>query len=715
MRTFYRLMLTAIVMAVLSLGNMHAQTKWTELNSWDFRKANETEWRKVTLPHSCNAIDGQSARYYRGSAYYRTSIERSGQEQFLYLMGAAQRSVVSVNGQAICEHGGGYTPYCVRLTPHLKAGTNEIMVECDNTLNRSLAPVSSDFNKNNGLHNEAWLVETGHVYCDFQTMGYDALHVTPLNVSAQSADVKLNTLVQNTASEGQDIRVVFKIKNHEGKTVSSSKQKIHVAAQGQTEVVWNKTMKRPHLWNGLQDPYLYTAEVQLWDGKKMLESNEAKFGVRSFALDSIRGFILNGKPYTLRGFSMHQDWQGSASAVTKEQTDKDFEIVKELGCNVVRLAHYPHNRYILDQCDRLGLVVETEIPWVNECGNDLTLYDQKAYTENLHSQLKEMITNHYNHPSVVFWGLWNELGNIDGSRPQGPKLDVEATVNTTESLYRLAHQLDSTRKVGFADASFALRTPQLQLGKHFDYFAFNTYNGWYSNCKTPEGAVHFDDMLKRLLARTPYIAISEYGSGANPFCHSDNPAKTTRPSVGGARHDEEWGNIVHEIHLKSLCTNSRVQFSTGWILFDFAVGARREGYMLCNDGVNAKVDSSYMFLNDKGIVSRDRKVKKDAFYLYKACWNKQEPTVYITSRRFTERTSDTINVKVYSNLHDLTLYHNGRQVETLHATDEPTGVIWNFSPIAFEKEYDEIMVEGTDAQGQKVQDKIKLRHISKNK
>lgn len=254
----------------------------------------------------------------------------------------------------------------------------------------------------------------------------------------------------------------------------------------------------------------------------------------------------------------------------------------------------------------------------------------------------------------------------------------------------------------------------MQLGKHFDYMAYNTYNGWYSNCKTPEGAVHFDDMLKRLLARTPYIAISEYGSGANPFCHSDNPVKTTRPSVGGARHDEEWGNIVHEIHLKSLCTNSRVQFSTGWILFDFAVGARREGYMLCNDGVNAKVDSSYMFLNDKGIVSRDRKVKKDAFYLYKACWNKQEPTVYITSRRFTERTSDTINVKVYSNLHDLTLYHNGRQVETLHATDEPTGVIWNFSPIAFEKEYDEIMVEGTDAQGQKVQDKIKLRHISKS-
>ena len=251
-----------------------------------------------------------------------------------------------------------------------------------------------------------------------------------------------------------------------------------------------------------------------------------------------------------------------------------------------------------------------------------------------------------------------------------------------------------------------------EVGTAFIYY--DNENGWYSNCKTPEGAVHFDDMLKRLLARTPYIAISEYGSGANPFCHSDNPAKTTRPSVGGARHDEEWGNIVHEIHLKSLCTNSRVQFSTGWILFDFAVGARREGYMLCNDGVNAKVDSSYMFLNDKGIVSRDRKVKKDAFYLYKACWNKKEPTVYITSRRFTERTSDTINVKVYSNLHDLTLYHNGRLAETLHATNEPTGVIWNFSPITFEKEYDEIMVEGTDAKGQKVQDKIKLRHISKS-
>lgn len=705
--------LCTLLCMLIAAPMVQARTTWTELSQWSFLRPDVGQWEEVSVPHSLNALDGQSAHYYRGKAYYRKVIHRSANKQFLYVMGAAQRSAVYVNGKLVVEHKGGYTPYSVYLTPYLDNYNSVVQIECDNSLDRNMAPVSSDFNKNNGLHNKIYLVETNDVYCDFQTMGYDAFHVTPLNVSKRSVDVVVNTVVKNLAPARKAVDVVIKLKNKKGKVVASHKQSVVVEPQSSTDVSWKRVLKHPHIWNGLADPYLYTAQVELWQENVMLEDYQCEFGIRSYALDSVHGFVLNGKPYTLRGFSMHQDWQGSASAVTDPQTDKDFEILKELGCNVVRLAHYPHNRYILSQCDRLGLVVQTEIPWVNECGNDTTLYDQKAYTQNLHSQLREMIVNHYNHPSIVFWGMWNELGNIDGSRPQGPKLDKAAVLNTTASLYALAHRLDSTRSVGFADASFGLRTPELKYGTHFDYYAFNAYNGWYQNCKTPDGARNFVKILERLYARAPYVAITEYGSGANPYCHSDNPSLTTRPSVGGARHDEEWGNIVHEHHLQALCSTERLQFSTGWILFDFAVGARREGYMVNADGLDARVDSSYMFLNDKGIVSRDRKVKKDAFYLYKACWNHSEPTLYITSRRYTQRTSDTINVKVYSNLRNLTLYQNGRKVEQLQSSGEPSDVIWTFVPIVFERDNDEILVEAYDNKGRKFTDKVTLHHVAK--
>lgn len=696
-----------LVLLLLVLATVcGAQTRWTELSEWEFSKEGESEWQRVVLPHSCNALDGQSARYYRGLTHYRREVVRSGSEQYLYIMGAAQRSCVYVNGQLVVEHGGGYTPYCVRLTPFMQVGSNTVQIDCDNSLNTQLAPVSSDFNKNNGLHNMVWLVETAEVWCDFSEMGYDALHVTPLNVSAKSADVRINSLVRNATDKEKDIKVVFNVKNMKGKTIATNTERVKIAPNRGMRVGWTYLMSNPHLWNGLSDPYLYKAEIQLWEKGKMLESNQTDFGVRSFSMDSVQGFMLNGKPYQLRGFSIHQDWAGSASAVKKEQTDRDFEIVRELGCNVVRLAHYPHNRYILDKCDELGLIVQTEIPWVNECGDDTTRYDQKAYTDNLHQQLREMITNHYNHPSVCFWGLWNELGNIDGSRPQGAKLDKEAVLNTTASLYRLAHRLDSTRYVGFADASFGMRTPELRYGEHFDYFAFNAYNGWYSNIKSPEGAAGFYKTLERLHQRAPYVAITEYGSGANAFCHSENPAATTKPSVGGARHDEEWGNIVHERHLQALCQSPWLQFSTGWILFDFAVAARHEGYMLSSDGVSASPDSTFLYTNDKGLVTRNREVKKDAFYLYKSAWNTSEPTLYITSRRFTQRQSDSITVKAYSNLSDLVLYQNGRMVQKLQGSGEPSGVIWTFMPVPFETEADKFRIVGTDAKGREYSDEV---------
>lgn len=705
-----RLLLFFVCCGVALLSQ--AQTRWTELKDWSFRKEAQTEWERVSLPHSCNALDGQSARYYRGLTHYRTEVAKGGVEQFLYVMGAAQWSVVYVNGQKVEQHGGGYTPFCVRLTPFMKPGQNVVQIDCDNTLNRQLAPVSSDFNKNNGLHNKVYLVETGDAFCGLNAMGYDGLHVTPLNVTPYSADIKINTIVYSSSDKPKPYSVVFKVRNKRGKVIAANREKITLDVNAGKALSWTYMMSNPHLWNGLADPYLYTAEVELWSGSKKIETNKAHFGVRFYELDSIRGFLLNGKPYPLRGMSMHQDWKGAASAVKDEMIKRDFEIVKELGCNMIRLAHYPHNRHVIDQCDRLGLVVQTEIPWVNECGTDTALYDQKAYTDNLHQQMKEMIVSHYNHPSIIFWGMWNELGNIDGSRPQGAQTDKEAVVRTTASLYSLARQLDSTRSVGFADCALGLTTPQLRHGVHFDYYGFNIYNGWYQNSYSPEGAKNFAKTLARLQKRAPYVAVTEYGAGANPFCHSLNPVSTTGPSVGGARHDEEWANRVHEIHLQTLSQSPWLQFSTGWILFDFAVGARHEGYKLSSNGIDTKIDSAYMFLNDKGIVSRDRTTKKDAFYLYKSAWNKTQPTVYITSRRFVERPSDSVAIKAYSNLSGLTLYQNGREVQRLQSSGEPSGVIWTFNPVRFQTAEDKFRVVGRDSKGKEWADEVTFKKIA---
>lgn len=708
MTHFFTHKFALLIITLAAVVATSAQTSWQELRDWDFRKDADAEWQRVRVPHSCNATDGQSARYYRGLTHYTTTIRKAQAAQFLYIMGAAQRSVVAINGEQISEHRGGYTPYCVELTQALHEGDNTLTISCDNTLDRNMAPVSSDFNKNNGLHNCVYLITTADAHIDYQAMGYDGIHVTPTNVSRSEADLAVNTIVSNESAQSKRLKAIFTLRDMKGHAIAKSNKQVTISPRGRKAVRWQYKMLKPHLWDGLADPYLYTVEMELKDGSKTLEHRQVRTGLRYYQLNPERGFMLNGRSYPLRGFSMHQDWMNSASAVSTEQTDRDFEIIRELGMNVIRLAHYPHNRYVMQKCDELGLIVQTEIPWVNECGNDTTLYDQRLYTENLHLQLTEMITNHYNHPSIVFWGLWNELGNIDGSRPQGKSLDRDLVLKTTASLYALAHRLDSTRSVGFADASFGMRTPELRQGEHFDYFAFNTYNGWYQNTRSAEGAQNFASTLDRLHQRAPITAITEYGAGANPYCHSLQPDLTTKPSVGGARHDEEWANTVHERHLQALESAPWLQFSTGWILFDFAVGARHEGYLLSSDQLSTRTDSAYMFLNDKGIVSRDRTMKKDAFYLYKARWNKQEPTLYITSRRFTSRPSDSITIKVYSNLRSLSLYRNGKLMEQLQSAGEPTGVIWTFQPIAFEGERNEIRVVGIGADGRKHEDSINI-------
>lgn len=663
------------------------------LDTWMFSKSLAGGFVEVTLPHSCNAVDGVSASYYRGNTYYKRSIEVSGvgvRRFYLLFKSASQQSTVAVNGMPMGYHKGGYTPFVIDITDALQDGSNEIMVGCDNKMDLTLAPVSSDFNKNNGLVDNVYLVTTSLVHSDISAYGVDRMHVTQGRVSTESAALSVRARLRNDSSADMMIRAYVYMRHADSSVAYSYQEDIFCAGHGTTDLAHDLTLENPHLWDGKIDPYLYTAEVIFCAGAVVLDRMAVKVGLRFYGITA-SGFTLNGRPYPLRGISYHQDKALRASAVTREDIDADFEIIKDLGCNFLRIAHYPHNTYTFDKCDELGIVTQTEIPWVNECGVNAST----AYLDNLESQMREMIVNHYNHASIIFWGMSNELGNTHAGNPQGA-IDKAKVVEYSNILYALGKSLDTTRYVGFVTDKSGGATSYYGGRIDCDWLGRNSYCGWYTYQDNPAAISGLMDGERKSF---PYVALSEYGAGCNPDCHSETPASTTNKGSGGARHDEEWANYVHEIYLQKIYGNmTYLQFTSVWILFDFAVAARKEGYLDCVDGVTTASDPAMYYLNDKGIVTRDRALKKDAFYLYRAKWN-PTPQVYIASRRFSTRPSPTVTVKVYSNAASVDLYQNGILRQTMDGSGEASGVIWTFDELSFVNATDTFKAVGRNVEG----------------
>ena len=688
-------------------------TQTRELSQWAFRRATDSEWTRVRLPHSTNAVDGQSAEYYRGEAMYRTEVklkDTEGQNYFLIFKSAAQAATILVNGRQAATHKGGYTPFTVDITRYVREGRNEIEVRTDNTMDLTMPPVSSDFNKNNGLHDRVYLLCSGPIYINTSTMGYSGLHVRQQNVSRRHADLIVETQLMNTAAEKREVTVEVALLDAQGRVVVEASQPVSIDSglkEGK-RVRQVLGVDSPHLWDGLDNPYLYNIRARVIADGTVVEDRTARIGLRDYYVDPERGFLLNGRSYPLRGVAYHQDKYLRASAVTDDDIRRDFRDIRELGCNFLRLAHYPHNELTFDLCDELGIVVQTEIPWVNEGGPDTSRFDQLAYQRNILSAFREMVRGHFNHPSIVFWGMWNELGHTNAGYAQGRPIDADFLVETTTRMYRWGKQNDPDRYYGFADMGYGMSIDALRRGINYDYYAMNKYHGWYTDQHSPYGAKGLSGALSWLKKKRECVAITEYGAGSNPFAHSSDPAKTTQPATGGARHDEEWANILHEIHLATFDRAPYLAFTSDWVLYDFAVAARREGYVLSEDMVTERTDSNFLYTNDKGLITRDRRVKKDVFYLYKAKWNRRETTVYITSRRYTVRPEDEVAMKVYSNACQLSLYQNGRLVQTLQSSGEPTGVIWNFAPVHFEKPTDTFRVVGLDGEGRKTVDEVRL-------
>ena len=571
------------------------------------------DWEKVDLPHTWNGTDGQDGGndYYRGKCYYAKELKSedfpAGEEYYIQFDAVNSSAEIFFNGEKLCTHHGGYSAFRVKLD-HIQT-ENLLVVAADNSPNDFVYPQQADFTFYGGIYRGVKLIGVPATHFDLDYFGAPGISVTPI-VSAGKADITVNAYLS------QEAKVKFEILDADGNSVCSD------TAFG-TSAQARFVLENAHLWDGVKDPYLYTARAQIIEKDTVLDEVSCKFGCRSFSFDADKGFFLNGREYPLRGVSRHQDRWGIGNALLPEHHREDMELICELGATAVRLAHYQHAQYFYDLCDEKGIVVWAEIPYISK-------HTDQAY-ENTVSQMTELIAQNYNHPSVIVWGLSNE---ITMSPPDGDLLKNHRDLN------ELAHSMDKTRKTTAAIVSMCdIHDDYIQIP---DTVAYNHYFGWYGGDTSMNGP--WFDAFHRAFPDIP-IGMSEYGCEALNW-------HTSKPTQGD--YTEEYQAYYHEELIKQLYTRQYLWCTFVWNMFDFGADARNEG------GENGQ--------NHKGLVTFDRKYKKDAFYAYKA-WLSDEPFVHICSKRYVNRAEDTAQIKVYSNQPEVELFANGESIGKKTAQD----------------------------------------------
>ena len=575
-----------------------------------------SKWDIVNLPHSWNAIDGQDGDndFYRGTCYYAKQFMKASLPEadryYLEIKGANSSADVYVNGKNLAHHDGGYSTWRVDITDALDLN-NLIVIAVDNAANETVYPQMADFTFYGGIYRDVNIIAVSESHFDLDYYGGPGIAVTPV-IEGTTAKVGVEVYVTN---KKDDQVLVYRIKDAEGNVVGSISSE-DTAALFEIDNV--------HLWHGRKDPYLYTAEVALVEGETVLDAVSTRFGCRSFEIDPDNGFILNGEEYPLRGVSRHQDRWGFGNALLPEHHEEDIELICEMGATTIRLAHYQHDQYFYDLCDEKGLVIWAEIPYISK--------HMPTGRENTISQMKELVTQNYNHPSIVVWGLSNEI-SIAGSD--------EDLLENHRILNDLCHEMDPTRLTTIAAVSMCpLTDPYLQIP---DVVSYNHYFGWYGGDTSMNGP-WFDNFH----ATYPNIPIgcSEYGCEALNW-HSSEPFQ--------GDYTEEYQAYYHEELIKQLFTRKYMWATHVWNMFDFGADARNEG------GENGQ--------NHKGLVTFDRKYKKDSFYAYKA-WLSDDPFVHICGKRYVDRVEDTTKVTVYSNQPEVELFANGvslgKQTSDIH-------------------------------------------------
>ena len=582
---------------------------------WYFKKGEEIptelikeEYERVDVPHTYNALDGQDGgdNYYRGYATYVKEFIYENDEEyplsFLEFRGVGQSAEVYLNGNFIGRHDGGYSTFRFDVTEYLDKN-NLLVVRCYNGKTEKVYPQMADFTFYGGIYRDVYLLHCKNEHFDLLDHGSDGVIV-----SSKLNGNKAEVTVEGWVSGGKevelvidDVKEVAKIENNHFKTVMN--------------------IDNPHRWDGLEDPYLYTLKATLLDGE-VKDEKEVRFGIREFSVDPDKGFFLNGRHYPLRGVSKHQDRLGVGNAVSRNDLEEDMRIIKELGATTIRLAHYQHDQYFYDLCDENGLVVWAEIPYISR-----HMPDGK---ENTLSQMEELVKQNYNHPSIVCWGLSNEI-TIGGGA------ESDTLINNHKELNDLVHKLDSTRLTTMAHVM--TQDPNGTVTELPDIASYNHYYGWYVG-DTSGYAKFFDKFHSE---HPNYcIGLSEYGADANPILHTNNPKR--------GDYTEEYQCKYHEDVLAFINERDYLWATHVWNMFDFAADARREG---ANPG-----------RNQKGLVTMDRKLKKDSFYLYKSFWNKKDKFVHLCGSRYVNRHEDETSIKVYSNLNKVDLYVDGDLFES---------------------------------------------------
>ena len=568
------------------------------------------EKEPVSIPHTWNAIDGQDGGndYKRCLCTYEKEFVKPGfaEDERVYLQfhGVNSECEVILNGESVCTHEGGYSTFRKDITDLLQE-TNALTVKVSNIPNSRVYPQKADFTFYGGIYRDVELLIVSDLHFDLDYYGGPGIRVNAKPVEGY----KLGEVTVDTWRNTQLGEVQVCLLDAEGSVV----------AQGSGEHC-KLNIENLHLWNGVEDPYLYTAVAELVADGDILDRVSARFGVRDFHYHAKDGFFLNGKSYPLRGVSRHQDRKGLGNAISKKEHLEDMDLICEMGANTIRLAHYQHDQYFYDLCDERGMVVWAEIPYISE--------HMPNGRENTISQMKELIVQCYNHPSIVCWGVSNEI--TISTKDKADMLDNHKVLND------LCHRMDPTRFTTLA--CYAMCGPFNPVAHITDVVSWNLYLGWY----VP--GLFLNDLWMDFFHKVypdRCLGYSEYGCEGMPNLHSSHPKR--------GDHTEEYQAVYHEYMLKCFERHPWMWATHVWNMFDFAADARDQG--------------GEPGMNHKGLITFDRKTKKDSFYLYKAYWSK-EPFIHICSKRYEDRTEDTISVKVYTNRNEVTLYVNGDKLET---------------------------------------------------
>lgn len=582
---------------------------------YTFMKEGVTE--KVTLPHTWNAVDGQSASdYYRGNCTYIKKFVKpelgKDEELFLEINGANSSSKVILNGKELACHDGGYSTYRVKLTEDL-LDENELQIEVDNSANDHVYPQKADFTFYGGLYRDVKLITVQKTHFDLEYFGGKGFYVTP-EVLEDKAIVKFDAYIRGYADA-----VVVSIKGVGEVRLEIPQQDNQTlyeedAMKNVTHFSGSLMIEQPHLWDGLKDPYLYAATAKIFVQGEVIDEVTSKFGCRTYCFDPKEGFFLNGRSYPLRGVSRHQDRLGVGNALTKEMHEEDMELILSVGANSIRLAHYQHDQYFYDLCDEKGIVAWAEIPYIT--------VHMDGGRENTISQMKELILQNYNHASIICWAISNEI-TLQGV--------TEDLMEDHKILNDMIHTMDKKRVSAMANL-FLLETdsPLVELP---DIRGYNLYYGWYVG-DMEDNDTFFDQFHKE--HPNTVIGLTEYGADSVISLQSPKPEK--------GDYTESYMAVYHEHMLQMISERPYLWGTYVWNMFEFAAAGRDEA------GDPGK--------NHKGLITFDRKQKKDAYYIYKAWWS-DEPFVHLCGSRYVDRLEPVTEVKVYSNRKKIALYVDG--------------------------------------------------------